>query len=152
MYKLRQVLIHAVAIAASAFLLAAGHQVRAEGPPKQMVLQKVMKQLGHDMQEVTGAISKEEWARVAQLAPKIASHPQPSMSEKMRILKWLGKDAGEFRSFDGQAHEAATSMGNAAKRGDGKAVIDAFADVQKSCLGCHQGFRKSFKEHFYTRP
>ena len=74
---------------------------------------------------------------------------EPLVAEKMRILAWLGTDAGKFRSHDGQTHESATAMGDAAKRGDGLAVISAFSKVQQSFLICHQSFRKPFLEHFY---
>lgn len=124
---------------------------RADEPTKPMALQGVMKQLGKDMQAVTAAISLEDWARVAELAPKIANHEQPPMMEKMRILTWLGTDAGKFRGFDGQVHDAASSMGDAAARGDGQAVIAAFAQVQQACLGCHQNYRKAFADHFHEK-
>jgi cytochrome c556 len=116
-----------------------------------MALSAVMKRLGQDMRAVTGAISREDWALVAELAPKIAAHDEPPLTEKMRILTWLGTDAGKFRSFDTQVHDAANGMGKAAMRGDGPAVIDAFARVHQACLGCHQGFRKSFVEHFQEK-
>jgi cytochrome c556 len=118
---------------------------------KPMALRTVMEKLGRDMQAVTGAISKEDWAMVAELAPRIANHAEPPMSEKMRILTWLGTDAGKFRGLDGQVHEAAVGMGKAATRSDGQEVIATFAKVQQSCLACHQGFRKSFQEHFYDK-
>lgn len=122
---------------------------QAATPAKPMALQGVMEKLGRDMQSVTGAISNEDWALVAQLAPQIASHAEPPLSEKMRILTWLGTDAGKFKGFDGQTHDAASAMGEAAVRGDGQEVIAVFAKVQQSCLGCHQRFRKPFLEHFY---
>lgn len=118
---------------------------------KPMALRTVMEKLGQDMQAVTGAISKEEWALVVDLAPKIAKHAEPPLSEKMRILGWLGTDAGKFRGFDGQVQDAATAMGDAAKRGDGQAVIAAFSKTQQSCLACHQSFRQSFVEQFYGK-
>lgn len=127
---------------------AAAQTVEAARP---MALRGVMEQLGRDMQAVTGAISQEDWALVAELAPKIARHAEPPASEKVRILSWLGTDAGKFRGFDGQVHEAATAMGEAGQRGDGQAAIAAFARVQQSCLACHQGFRKPFVEHFYEK-
>jgi len=108
-----------------------------------------MERLDRDMQAVTGAISKEEWALVAELAPKLAKHAEPPLSEKMRILTWLGTDAGKFRGFDGQVQNAATGMEDAAKRGDGQAVIAAFSRTQQGCLACHQSFRQSFVEQFY---
>ena len=118
---------------------------------KPMALRTVMERLGRDMQAVTGAISKEEWALVAELAPKIAKHAEPPLAEKMRILAWLGTDAGKFRGFDGQVQDAATAMGDAAKRNDGQAVIAAFSKAQQSCLACHQSFRGSFIQHFYEQ-
>ena len=116
-----------------------------------MPLPGVMDKLDHDMQTITGAISREDWSLVAEVAPKIAHHAEPPLAEKVRILAWLGTDAGKFRGFDEQTHEAAGAMGQAATRNDGQAVITAFANVQQSCLACHQGFRKSFSEHFYEQ-
>lgn len=120
----------------------------ADESAKPMALRIVMQQLEVDMQSVTGSIAREDWAQVAELAPGIGSHPKPPLTEKMRIFAWLGTHAGKFRSFDTQTHEAAQAMGEAAARRDGQAVIAAFANVQQSCLGCHQRFRKSFQEHF----
>lgn len=142
-------------IAAAAVVALAGSAMAENGAPAEMAkplaLRSVMDKLGRDMQAVTGAISKEDWALVATLSPKIASHAGPPLPEKVRILAWLGGDSVKFRGFDGQAHEAATAMGEAAKRSDGQAVIAAFAKVQQSCLGCHQSFRQPFVEHFYGR-
>ncbi len=144
-----------ISMIAAAVVALAGSAMAENGAPaereKPLALRSVMDKLGRDMQAVTGAISKEDWALVATLAPKIASHAEPPLPEKVRILAWLGGDAGKFRGFDGQAHEAATAMGEAAKRSDGQAVIAAFAKVQQSCLGCHQSFRQPFVEHFYGR-
>lgn len=126
-------------------------RAQAEQPAKLMALQSVMQQLGRDMQAVTGAISKEDWAMVAQLTPKIARHAEPPLPEKMRILGWLGADAGKFRGYDGQLHDAAVAMGEAATRGEGQEVIAVFGKVQQRCLACHQAFRKPFQEHFYGK-
>ena len=125
---------------------------QAAEPDKPMALRGVMEKLGQDMQAVTGAISTEDWAMVVELAPKIAHHAAPPLGEKMRILAWVGSDAGKFRGFDGQVKDAANAMGEAAMRSDGQAVISAFSEVQRSCLSCHQGFRESFTKHFYGLP
>lgn len=123
----------------------AGNAIQTEP----LALRKIMQELGRNMQAITGAISQEEWGQVAQLAPKVATHPEPPLTEKMRILAYLGADAAEFRNFDVQTHEAALAIKQAAASSDGKAVIQSFAHVQESCLGCHQAFRKPFVEHFY---
>lgn len=124
-------------------------QVADSGKP--MALLGVMQKLGQDMQTVAGAISREDWPEVSRLATAIAHHAEPPLTEKARILAWLGRDAGKFRGFDHQVHEAATVMGEAAAQGDGKAVIAAFAKVQQGCLACHQEFRKPFQEHFHEK-
>lgn len=141
----------AITLALALLVPAAIFHSQASEPAKPMALQNVMAKLGRDMRAVTGAISTEDWALVARLAPGIAHHPEPPLSEKARILAWLGTDAGKFRGFDGQVHEAAAAMGEAAKQGDGQAVITRFAEVQRGCLACHQQFRKSFQEHFHDQ-
>ena len=143
----RQLLTIALSVALATAATGLGAQSAEAAKP--MALRSVMERLGRDMQAVTGAISKEEWTLVAELAPKIAKHAEPPLGEKMRILGWLGTDAGKFRGFDGQVQDAASAMGDAAKRGDGQAVIAAFSKTQQSCLACHQSFRQSFVEQFY---
>lgn len=107
---------YATAMAVALLATAASLRAQATEPEKPMTLQGVMEKLGRDMQAVTGAISKEDWVVVAELAPKIAHHTEPPLSEKMRILTWLGTDAGKFRAFDEQTREAANAMGKAATR------------------------------------
>ena len=114
-----------------------------------LALRQIMPEIGRNMQALTGASSQEELGQVVKHAPKVAAHPEPPLTEKMRILAYLGADATKFRNFDAQTHEAALAMKLAAASSDGKAVIQSFAHVQESCLGCHQAFRKPFVEHFY---
>ncbi|CQR41793.1 conserved exported hypothetical protein [Thiomonas sp. CB3] len=141
--------VRAITLAAAVLAFGATFHAQAAEPAKPMALQNVMEKLERDMQAATGAISREDWALVARLAPNIAHHAEPPVAERLRIMAWLGKDAGKFRGFDEQVHEAAAAMGEAATRGDGPAVITEFSKVQQSCLACHQAFRKSFQEHFY---
>lgn len=118
---------------------------------KKTSLHKVMEKLGHDMEAVTTAISKEDWDSVAELAARIASHEEPEKSEKVEILTWLGDKAGKFRGFDLEVTDAATAMGEAAEQGDGLKVIESFSKTQQSCFACHQMFRKPFVEKFYGK-
>ncbi|MDY0212531.1 MAG: cytochrome C [Desulfuromonadaceae bacterium] len=120
-------------------------------PEKSMALRKIMQERDHNTQAATDAITREDWALLAELASMIALPPAPPLSEKMRTLSWLGTDVGKFRGFDKKTREAAHAMGMAAECGDGKAVIQSFARIQDSCLACHQAFRKPFTEHFYTQ-
>jgi len=127
------------------FVLSISHAQAAEP----LELQKVMKELGRNMQVITDGISREDWVLVAKTAPLIAAHPQPPVSEKMRIMKFMGPEMSKFKAFDGVTHEAAHGLEHAAHEKDGQKVIAAFQQVQTSCLNCHQTFRGKFVEHFY---
>lgn len=114
-----------------------------------LVLQKLMKDLGKHMQTITDGISREDWALVEKTAPLIGEHPQPPIMEKTRIIGFMGSKMGKFKAYDGETHEAAHALAQAAKNGDGRAVINAFQALQTSCYNCHQEFRKPFVKHFY---
>lgn len=133
-------------------LSAANHRVLAENArpaAEPMALQKVMKDLGKNMQAVTDGISREDWALIEKTAPLIGDHPQPPLSEKMRIIGFVGSNMGKFKAYDGETHEAAEVLALAARNKDGHAVINAFQTLQTSCYNCHREFRKSFVKHFY---
>lgn len=116
---------------------------------KPLELRRIMQDLGKNMQKITDGISREDWEMVGKIAPLIADHPQPPLVEKMRVLMFVGTDAGKFKEYDEKTHQAARALEEAAARSDGKNVIAAFANLQNSCLACHQSFRKPFMEHFY---
>lgn len=122
--------------------------VQAETP---LELQKVMRELGRNMQVVTDGISREDWELVARTAPLIAEHAQPPLAEKARIIGFMGAEMSRFKAFDTQTHEAAHELMHAAHGKDGLHVIEAFGKVQSACLGCHQAFRTSFVKHFYGK-
>src|SRR3546814_5617345 len=113
-----------------------------------MGLRTVMKELGRNMEAVTGAISREDWALVEELPPGIAHHAQPPAMEKMRTLQWLGADAGKFRTLAARVERAANDMAAAAAGGNGQAVISAFSEVPQAFLYCHQQSTKPITEHF----
>ena len=46
-----------------------------------LALQQVMRDLGKNMQVITDGISRGDWERVENPAPRIADHPQPPFSE-----------------------------------------------------------------------
>ena len=114
-----------------------------------LMFQSVMRDLGKHMQTVTGAIAHEDWELVAKTAPLIAEHPQPPLTERMRIMSFIGSNMDKFKEFDTQTHEGAHEMEHAAIARNGVQVINAFQKVQTSCLQCHQAFRAPFVEHFY---
>lgn len=141
------------AAVAAVLLLGAGMALAAPEPEPDPAapgptLQQVMVELDRNLQAATGAISREDWAGVVQLAPHIAAHDEPDPAELRRILAWLGTEVPAFKQHDLVVHEAAEAMGAAAARADGEAVIAAFARVQSGCLACHQAYRARFVAHF----
>lgn len=114
-----------------------------------LMLQKVMKDLGRNMQAVTDGISREDWTLIEKQALLIADHPQPPLSEKVRIMGFVGTSMTKYKAYDGETHEAAQGLGRAARGKDGTAVINAFQKLQNACFNCHREFRKPFVEHFY---
>lgn len=144
-----------VLTALPAWLMAGGSDNDAQSAKEQessgeeLVLRSIMRKLDENMREVVGAISREHWEQVAEIAPLIADHPEPPLSEKTRILRHLGADAARFVGHDRQVNEAAMEMSAKAIQEDGEAVIEAFSRVQKHCLACHQEFKEEFKLHFY---
>lgn len=114
-----------------------------------LALQKIMKDLGKNMQSITDGISREDWEWVEKTAPLIADHPQPPFGEKMRIMGFVGTNMAKFKAYDGETHDQAQAIGKAARAKDGPGVILAFQKLQTSCYTCHSEFRKPFVEHFY---
>lgn len=116
---------------------------------KELALRKIMKELGANMQSITDGISREDWSLIEKTAPLIADHPQPPLTEKMRIISFMGKDMGRFKGYDTETHMAAVTLKQAAVTQDGKEVIAAFQRLQMTCYGCHHDFRQNFLKHFY---
>ncbi|MCE5233403.1 MAG: cytochrome C [Mizugakiibacter sp.] len=120
----------------------------AREPP---ALRGIMLDLDGARQAIADGIAREDWRAVAEAARRIAEHPQPPLAEKMRILAFVGSDAGRFRGYDRQAREAARAIGKAARRQDRPAAAAAFAAMQDACIACHATFRKPFQERFPAR-
>ena len=139
---------HLIVAASLISLVFAASNVQAAEP---LELQKVMRELGKNMQVITDGISREDWELVIKTAPMIAEHPQPPLGEKMRIMAFMGSDMSRFKALDGETHEAAHELEHAAHEKDGQKVIAAFQKVQAACLNCHQSFRGKFVEHFYGK-
>ncbi|ACV27439.1 cytochrome c [Kangiella koreensis] len=130
-------------------LNAAETQVDEKSDAEPMALRLIMQDLELNMQRIASAIIREDLAAVAELAPLVADHEQPPMTEKMRILSFMGTEAGTFKSLDGVTHDTAMMLKEVAEKNDGDAVIKTYADLLQSCVACHQKFKQPFVNHFY---
>ena len=106
------------------------------------VLRTIMRDMGRNMQVIADAIAREDWKLVATTAPLLTDRPKPSMAEKIRLLGFLGTNAGTFRGYDEKTRRAAQVLERAARKGDGEATVAAFARLEATCLDCHRDFRK----------
>lgn len=115
-----------------------------------MALSKVMKAQGRTMQQIAGAISREDYEAVAQGAAAVIDPPRPDapLGEKLELLRFLGGDLGRFRTLDRETKARAATLSKAARARNGEATIAAFQRLQTSCLACHAEFRKPFRDHF----
>ena len=133
-------------------IMAGGGQLLADpiaSSAKPLALRNIMKDLGKNAQAITEGVSHEDWPQVEKAALLIADHPQPPLSEKMRIMSFAGTRIGKFKSYDGETHDAAKTVAKAAQTGDGEGVILAFQKLQTACHSCHQAFREPLVKHFY---
>jgi cytochrome c556 len=112
---------------------------------------EVMRGLNQHMQIITGAIALADWAVVSKSAALISAQPDISAKEKIRLVTFLGERAAIFHAMDAATHTAAQTLSDAALMDDGAAAISAFANLQSSCLACHQHFRAEFRQQF-NRP
>lgn len=133
----------------SAHLSAAETADEGKSDSEPMALRLIMQDLELNMQRIASAIIREDLATVAKLAPLVADHEQPPMTEKMRILSFMGSDAGAFKSLDGVTHDTAMMLKEVAENDDSDAVIKTYADLLQSCVACHQKFKQPFVDHFY---
>lgn len=120
-----------------------------KNPGEELALRRIMKRLGQDLEAASRAMKNRNWGRLKAAAERIANHPQPPFSEKVKILGFIGGEAGQFKAFDQQVHVSATNLADAANRSDYLVVQKAFFEVQQACFECHQRYRERFRSHFY---
>lgn len=70
---------------------------------------------------------------------------------QIRIAAFAGTRMADFKKHDKKTHNAAQTLAQSAADKDGYAIISDFANLQNSCLMCHQDFRQSFQKHFYGK-
>ncbi len=114
-----------------------------------LALQKIMSDMGENMQAITAGISAENWQQVEKNAVLIADHPQPPIIDKVRIMSFIGMQMGAFKELDGKTHEAARKLAKTVNSQNGYEIIAAFSELQNTCMACHVKFRQSYVKHFY---
>lgn len=111
----------------------------AETPPQSLL--DIMRQLEADTLRLTSALIVQDWPAAATSATAIAEHPKVPMGERARILSAIGTRAADFRKLDGDVHDAATALAEAAAQGEPARARAAYGEMLDGCISCHQQFR-----------
>jgi len=129
------------------------HQALAESTStsfkKPLEIQKIMLKMGMEMHNISDAISAEDWPIIEKSADFIANHPKPPMTERMKIMRFLGTEAIQFKANDKKTHKAAGALAYAAAQKESSTVNKAFGVLQQTCLACHQAYRAKLQDYFY---
>ncbi|HMM47325.1 MAG TPA: cytochrome c [Thiobacillaceae bacterium] len=111
------------------------------------VLGEVMAGQGKRMQLIAAGIAREDYDAVSGFARAVNDPPRPAarLGERVELLRLLAGDVGRFKALDAETKAQAMVLAKAARSRDGKATIEAFRDLQLSCLACHTEFRHRFR-------
>ena len=115
-----------LALGAIAFWSCTGPPTAVAAEP--LALRKIMSELGANMQRVTDGLSREDYAVVEKTARAIADHPQPPVSEKTRIIGFVGGNITRFKGYDAATHDAAGGDGKAKGRTRGAPRLPPIAE------------------------
>ena len=128
---------------ASLFFALLALPVNAQEP---QALLQIMREMGQNLNAVTGGMLSDDYDAMAAAAQSIADHPQPSMEERRIIIGGLGADAGKFRQGDQVVHDAALALKQAAEQKDGELLVERYTNLVGGCMSCHDSFRTRVRE------
>jgi len=109
------------------------------------LLRSIMVDLGGDMSDISRGLWLEDLPTVAAAAAAIAEHPRVSDMERSRIQGALGANFADFIQSDRRVHDTAVRLSARAAAGDLTATLDQLAELQVSCVACHQEFRERLR-------
>ncbi|MBI5192820.1 MAG: cytochrome c [Nitrospirae bacterium] len=115
----------------------------------ELQLRTIMNGMNDRMKAIVDAINREDFKSIEENAVKIAGHDKPPVTERIRILGFMKRQAPELKGMDDKVHASAKELGESAKKRNIDAVVSSFAKVQKACIACHTKFKAQIVEHFY---
>lgn len=94
---------------------------------------------GHLMviEEIVGAMAKEDWAAVEASARRMGSSPAMAQT-----CEHMGAGADGFTEQALDFHSRADAIAEAARTGDRAAVLEATHHTLQACTGCHEAWRQ----------
>ena len=107
--------------------------------------QELMKYMGEQYTQVVDGILKQDYDQIDKAANIIAFHPEPSLTQRMKIIAKLGTNFLDFKSWDDKVHLSAVALSQAAKTKDQQAILEQNSQVLKNCTSCHDKYRDIVK-------
>ncbi len=89
------------------------------------------------VQEITAALTKDDFAAIAASAARIAWSDQQAM-----MCKHMGAGAPGFAAVGEHFHKTADTITEAARRHDHAGVTAALDATLQTCIGCHDTYRQ----------
>lgn len=131
------ILIFIILVAAPAFSMA------------ELQLRTIMNGMNDRMKAIVDAINHEDFKAIEENAVKIADHDKPPITERIKILAFMKRQAPELKGMDDKVHASAMELTESAKKRNIDSVVTSFAKVQKACIACHTKFKAQIVDHFY---
>ncbi|HSJ65608.1 MAG TPA: cytochrome c [Gemmatimonadaceae bacterium] len=117
------------------------HEAAGDSAHTELALRPIMVGLGAAMGTLTTALWIEDYETMTRSAAEIADHAHISSEELARIQAALGREMADFETIDGQVHDAAVRLHEAADARQLDSILVRLAAVQRGCVACHERFR-----------
>ncbi len=111
-------------------------------------LLQIMIQLEQNMQAAGTGLWRHDFDLMENAADQIANHPKIPDRQLQTLKQILGPD--RFESFvedDQRVHRQAVEMREAAGQEDFNRVAEAYIEIQRGCVSCHQAHRETIRQH-----
>jgi cytochrome c556 len=106
-----------------------------------VTFKKVMQGLLLETKKITQGIVLENFELIEKAAGGIVKHPKPAMSQRKKLMKALGSEIANFKTFDHVVHGGAVKIAKAAKDKNMVAVIDEYQKLITGCQSCHSIYK-----------
>jgi cytochrome c556 len=107
------------------------------------ILKHIMHGMLSDTHQLTQGIFYNDFKQIEHAAKRIAKHPTPSLSTKIKILSNLGSDMSKFKDLDMFVHDTAMNINKAAKQKNMSDTITEYHKLIDGCLSCHRDYQQS---------
>ncbi|HFD32099.1 MAG TPA: hypothetical protein ENJ28_05230 [Gammaproteobacteria bacterium] len=105
----------------------------------------LMKYMGEEYTKVAEGILKQDYKQLSEAANNIAFHPEPPLTQRMKIIAKLGTNFMDFKSWDDEVHLSAVALTKAAKDKNNAEILKHNAMMLKKCTSCHDKYRDLVK-------